>query len=469
MSDGQGSGGGGMGERPDERAIRTRVARRADFPSLERRLRRAALARGVDYDLGGGRRIPIDMMPSPVLLTSAQLTFLRRLAEAVNGMLRRLPELFLADAAVRAALPFPEDEEALVRDCYRPHGPQTLVTRVDFDLPNAAAGATRRTVAFEPNGVSIGGIFYGGECARVVADVALDERARRELRYLDDACQALPRLLRRHAAALGFGPRLHVAILEDREWDSGITEMPRLAATLEAAGISAVLADPRDLALRGGRVTLRGRAVDLIYRNMEARDLCDIEATGTPLRALREAFRRNLVVSGIAGDFDHKSVWEVLTSGPTRHVVPPALRPLFARHLLWTRVVRERRTEGPGGGEVDLIPFVRRGRGSLVLKPNRECGGEGVTLGPYLDERAWDRALDRALAERGAWAVQKFHPGSMKSFTRPRGGRRFTERAFYTFGVIATQREVAVVGRACLRPIVNVSAGGGMVAVMRRG
>jgi hypothetical protein len=458
-----------MGERPEEREIRQRVARRADFPSLERRLRRAALRRGVDYDLGGGERIPIDMMPSPVLLTGAQLAFLRRLAEAVNGMLRRLPALFLADAAVRASLPFPADEEALVRDCYRPRGPQTLVTRVDFDLPNAAAAATSRTVAFEPNGVSIGGIFYGGECARVIADVALDERSRRGVRFLDDACRAIPGLLRRHAAALGLGPRLHVAILEDRDWDSGITEMPRLAATLEAAGMTAVLADPRDLALRRGRLTLGGRPVDLVYRNMEARDLCDIEATGARLGALREAFRRNLVVSGIAGDFDHKSVWELLTTGTTRHVVPPALRRLFARHLLWTRVVRERRTEGPDGAEVDLVPFVRRGRESLVLKPNRECGGEGVTLGPYLDERAWDRALARALADPGAWVVQRFHPGSKKPFTRARAGRRRTERVFYTFGVIATQREVGVVGRACSRPIVNVSAGGGMVAVLRRG
>jgi hypothetical protein len=467
MSGRQGPRAGDGGERAVERAIRTRVARRADFAGLERRLRRAALARGVDYDLGDGRRIPIDMMPSPVVLTGAQLEFLHRLAEAVNGMLRRMPDFFLADAAVRAALPFPADEEALVRDCYRPRGPQTMVTRIDFDLPNAAAGAARRTVAFEPNGVSIGGIFYGGECARVIADVALDDRARRAVRFLGDPCGAVPGMLRRHAAALRLGALRHVAILEDREWDSGITEMPRLRATLEAAGIPASLGDPRDLAVRGDRVTLRGRPVDLIYRNMEARDLCDIEAAGARLAALREAFRRNLVVSGIAGDFDHKSVWEVLTSAPTRHVVPPALRPLFAKHLLWTRVVRERRTEGPDGAEVDLVPFVRRGRESLVLKPNRECGGEGVTLGPYLDERAWDRALARALAAPGAWVVQRFHPGSKKPFTRARGGRRRTEHVFYTFGVIATPHEVGVVGRACARPIVNVSAGGGMVAVLR--
>jgi hypothetical protein len=458
-----------MSERPDERTIRERVVGRADFLGIERRLRRAALLRGVDYDLGHGRRVPIDMMPTPVLLTAAQVRFLHRLAEAVNGMLRRMPELYLGDAAVRAALPFPADEEALVRDCYRRHGPQTLVTRVDFDLPNHRPGATRHTVAFEPNGVSIGGIFYGGECARVVADVALDEQARRDLRHLDDACQAIPTVLRRHAAALGLPRRLHVAILEDRDWDAGITEMPRLALRLEAAGMTAALCDPRDLALRGGRLTLHGRRVDLVYRNMEARDLCDIEATGARLSALRAAFRRNLVVSGIAGDFDHKSVWEVLTSAPTRHVVPRGLRALFRRHLLWTRVLRERRTEGPDGTEVDLVPFVRRGRESLVLKPNRECGGDGVTLGPYLDARAWDRALERGLAERGDWVVQTFHPGSMKPFTRVRGRRRQTLRAFYTFGVIATPREVGVVGRACTRPVVNVSAGGGMFAVFRRG
>jgi uncharacterized circularly permuted ATP-grasp superfamily protein len=131
--------------------------------------------------------------------------------------------------------------------------------------------------------------------------------------------------------------------------------------------------------------------------------------------------------------------------------------------------VRERRTEGPAGAEVDLVPFLRRGRESLALKPNRECGGEGVMLGPYLDARAWDRAVDRALAAPGDWVVQAFHPGSMKPFTRVHGRRRVTVRAFYTFGVIATQHEVGVVGRACVRPIVNVSAGGGMFAVFCRG
>jgi len=330
-----------MSERADERAIRVRVARRPDFPCLERRLQEAALRRGVDYDLGRGKRVPIDMMTTPALLTAAQLRFMGRLAEAVNTMLRRMPTLYLADAAVREALPFPADEEALLRDCYRPGGPQALVTRIDLDMPNHAAGGRRRTVAFEPNGVSIGGIYYGGECARVIADVALDDGTRRGLRHLPDSCVGVTRLLRRHAAALGIGGPLHVAILEDRDWDAGITEMPRLATYLEAAGMTAALADPRELSLRRGRIALRGRPVDLIYRNMEARDLCDIEAEGAPLGALREAFRRDLVISGVAGDFDHKSVWEVLTSGATRHVVPPALRPLFARHHVAGRPRRE--------------------------------------------------------------------------------------------------------------------------------
>ena len=54
------------------------------------------------------------------------------------------------------------------------------------------------------------------------------------------------------------------------------------------------------------------------------------------------------------------------------------------------------------------MPHIRRNRHDLVLKPNDEYGGVGVTLGWEADEAAWDTTLDRALGGAlGAWVVQE--------------------------------------------------------------
>jgi hypothetical protein len=439
-----------MSERTEEHTIRRGLAERGDLPRRARRVRAESLKRGIDYDLASGKRIPINYMATPALLFGEQVRFLHRLSSAVNAMVRRMPGLFLADPAVRDTLPFPSDEEEWVRDGYRPGTRQPLVTRIDVDLPNHHAAGAAATVAFEPNGVSIGGLYYAGEGPRMLADVMLDPPARDGLHALGDPCGMVARLASRHARALGFGRRPRIGILENREWTEGITEMPRLAATFEAAGMKAVLGDPRDLGRSNGTMTLAGTPVDLLYRNMEARDRADVEAEGTRLDVLRRAFRDDRVMSGIAGDFDHKSLWEVLTTERTRHVVPPRLRPLFRRHLLWTRLVRETRTEGPDGRLVDLLPYVRTHRESLVT------------------ERAWDRALNAALADPGGWVVQSFHASTVKPFPVVRKGAAVTEDAYICYGVIAIDREVGILGRACVRPVVNVSAGGGLMAVFRR-
>jgi uncharacterized circularly permuted ATP-grasp superfamily protein len=55
-----------------------------------------------------------------------------------------------------------------------------------------------------------------------------------------------------------------------------------------------------------------------------------------------------------------------------------------------------------------MIPHVRQLRHRLVLKPNDEYGGTGVTLGWEASAGAWDEALTRALEEQDrGWVVQE--------------------------------------------------------------
>ena len=60
------------------------------------------------------------------------------------------------------------------------------------------------------------------------------------------------------------------------------------------------------------------------------------------------------------------------------------------------------------GATFDLIPYLRNHRLNLVIKPNDEYGGTGVTLGWEVTESDWDATIARALAEldRG-WVAQE--------------------------------------------------------------
>ena len=63
---------------------------------------------------------------------------------------------------------------------------------------------------------------------------------------------------------------------------------------------------------------------------------------------MRLLFKQNRVVSSLVGDFDHKSCWEILTDAAIAEKFFSAEEcRLFRRHVLWTRVVGERRTTLP--------------------------------------------------------------------------------------------------------------------------
>jgi len=79
----------------------------------------------------------------------------------------------------------------------------------------------------------------------------------------------------------------------------------------------------------------------------------------------------------------------------------------IAPHVPWTRLVREGTTERHGE-TIDLVPYIRAHRADLVMKPNDDFGGHGVTLGWEADETTWDATIARALGgQDDSWIVQE--------------------------------------------------------------
>src|SRR5256885_2414401 len=123
---------------------------------------------------------------------------------------------------------------------------------------------------------------------------------------------------------------------------------------------------------------------------------------------MRQLFQQNRMISSITAELDQKSCWEVLTDPQlTQKYFSADERQIFRRHILWTRVLSDRQTRLPDGRDGGLLEYVRREHETLVLKPNRSYGGEGVLIRPALTQAEWDAAGGRAPADRDRRGVQQ--------------------------------------------------------------
>jgi hypothetical protein len=214
---------------------------------------------------------------------------------------------------------------------------------------------------------------------------------------------------------------------------------------------------------------VKGRPVDVIYRNIELRDLAELEAGGADLEGLKSAARTGQLFSSPFGELDHKSLWEVLGSSEFNSSLSTIEKKMVSRHIPWTRLLSDRSVDGPRGKRIDLLEYVRRNRSRLVLKPNRSCGGQGVTIGPVTPQTAWERTLELALAEPNTWVAQELISIPRRRTVVPgRGGRFRLKTVYAVYGLFCSPFGIAFVGRASARPVVNVMQGGGMLGILGR-
>jgi uncharacterized circularly permuted ATP-grasp superfamily protein len=164
-----------------------------------------------------------------------------------------------------------------------------------------------------------------------------------------------------------------------------------------------------------------------------------------------------------------KAFFAILTDDQYAPLFSGDERKVIARHVPWTRVVGETLTSR-GGEAFDLVPWIRRHREDLVMKPNDEYGGAGVTLGWETSESAWDGVLQEALAApAGTWIVQEKITVRREVFPWFQGGGdavmkdMLVDMAPYLFlGKLA-----GFLTRLSATGLANVTSGGGQVPSFR--
>jgi hypothetical protein len=173
------------------------------------------------------------------------------------------------------------------------------------------------------------------------------------------------------------------------------------------------------------------------------------------------------MMSSIAAELDQKAQWEIFTDPEfTLKYFSPEERQIFRRHILWTRVVADRKTRLPDGSVADLLPFLREEREMLVLKPNRSYGGEGVVLGMAMSDAEWDASIQKAVTDPTRWVVQQLAAIPVVEFpVVGEQGTIHTEPFYTVLGFAPSKYGVAIMGRASQKQVVNVAQRGGMCVI----
>src|SRR5688572_26487737 len=142
--------------------------------ALMERIREESARRHVVY-LRDGQTEVIRVWPCPITVLPDQLAYIHYVTLTILGALKRLPDLYMQDFAVREVLKLPADEEKWLWDSWGPSQRENnpVFCRLDamFDLTSPMWKDSLRYV--EPNLTGIGGLHLIPTSERIVAELVL--------------------------------------------------------------------------------------------------------------------------------------------------------------------------------------------------------------------------------------------------------------------------------------------------------
>lgn len=417
----------------------------------------------------------VRLLARPMTALPEQLSYIHSVSQTVHRALKHLPSLYFSDPRVRAILQLPAAEEEWLRTCWggRQRDANPVFGRLDAVVDFTTAHWKESLRFLEPNMSGIGGLHMLPTTDSIVLDVvarALSEiDPGIELSRVADIRDLLMQYVMEHLDLIGR-PGRTICFIEPKYAGDGPDEQSVVAAYLHAHyDVKILHADPAELRIERGEVRYGDHVVDVGYRDYSVESLLELQSEGVDVSPMRQLFLEDRMVSSIAAEIDQKSCWEVFTDPELADAhFSTEERQVFRRHVLWTRLVSDRKTTLPGGGQGSLLEYVRDARDSLVLKPNRSFGGYGVTVGPAVDESTWTAAIERALRDPERWVVQALTPLPVHDFPVPDGAGSVVQEPFYTvYGFCPTSDGVAALGRASQKQVVNIAQHGGLFSLLR--
>jgi uncharacterized circularly permuted ATP-grasp superfamily protein len=414
-----------------------------------------------------GKRVHCPFL-RPVFLSPQDEERVRRVAETIAAIAERVTTAALADTSLFEQFHLRPEEETLVR-LNGGYAPASAASRLDaFLLPESLKFT-------EYNGESPAGAGYSESLSDIFRGLPVMEefKKRFEVHSYPLSAKLLDALISTYVDWGGQTKRPQMAIVDWKEVPTW-SEFEILKDRFEKMGILVELADPRDLEFDGNRLIANGKTIELLYRRVL---INDIVARPKECEAIVKAYASGAVC--VANNFrckiSHvKAFFAVLTDERNARYFSMEEQDVIQRHIPWTRVVADVRTEYDGE-PVELLEYIRKNQKTLVLKPSDEYGGKGVTLGWETEKKAWEAAIEQALSDskaakaQGCWIVQERIPMRRGAFpyigkaNKVEFKNMLVDFAPYLF----RGRVAGYLTRLSSTSLANVTSGGGQIPSFR--
>ncbi len=405
----------------------------------------------------GGRRLSPYLRPH--FVTETDFARVTRICETVWSAIQKVKDAAVEDSALLDELGLTEIERDLVRidPGYRAVSPtarlDSFLIEDDFNF-------------VELNGESPAGIAYADAAYDIFSRLPVMRRfaERYTLRTFEGRPLMLETLLAAYAEYLGRAPERNPTIaIVDLKGLPTQKEFELFKEYFDAAGYPAVICSPDELEFDGGRLRALGTEIDIVYKRLLVNEYLPIIEEHP---ALLDAYRAGAVcmVNSFRSKMIHKkALFSVLTDARYDGLFNDEERETVARHVPWTRNMREGKTER-NGEHVDLVEFVRANRERMVLKPNDDYGGHGIYIGWSGEQSDWDEAIQVALAD-GDYIVQERVRTAREMFPalQEDGTVVFAEQLVDLDPLLFNGKVGSAFTRLSSTELANVSSGGGMV------
>ncbi len=405
----------------------------------------------------GGRRLSPYLRPH--FVTETDFARIVRVCETVWSAIQKVKDAAIVDPSIVTDLGVTEVERELISidPGYRAVSP---TARLDSFLTEAAYSFV------ELNGESPAGIAYVDAAYKIFSRLPVMEKFAEtfSVRPLYGSRYMLDVLLDTYAEFLGRKPDTapHIAIVDLGERPTQ-SEFELFKEFFEGEGYPTIICTPEELEFSNNRLRVRDFQIDIVYKRLLVNEYLPIIAE---YPALLDAYRNGAVcmVNSFRSKLIHKkALFAVLTDKRRASLFSPEEREAISKHVPWTRLVREEKSDY-FGEEVDLVEYVKTNRNKLVLKPNDDYGGHGITIGWNSDESAWDAALESALAN-GDYLAQERVPTAREVFPALTADGRieFAEQLVDLDPLLFNGKVNSAFTRLSSTELANVSSGGGMV------
>ena len=420
---------------------------------------RAVLDQGLERAklIFGGRRLSPYLRPH--FVTESDFARITQICETVWSAIQKVKDAAVQDETIAGDLGLTDIERELVAidPGYRAVSP---TARLDSFLTST------RYSFVELNGESPAGIAYADAAYDIFSSLPVMKQfsTHYNVRPLYGRRFMLEVLLSSYAEFLGHQPehKPRIAIV-DLPGVPTVSEFELFRDFFESSGYPSVICTPQELEFRNNHLSVSGQKIDIVYKRLLVNEYLPVMQD---YPALLNAYRARAIcmVNSFRSKLIHKkALFAVLTNQRYASLFSEAELAAIGAHVPWTRVVRDERSDYQGE-QVELLEFIRRNSQKLVLKPNDDYGGHGITIGWNAHESEWDEAVQKAL-EDGDYLVQERVPTARETFPALTldGRVEFAEQLVDLDPLLFNGKVGSAFTRLSYTELANVSSGGGMV------